>query len=236
MTNHVILNNVAHRDLKVRQVFGPEHGDDEMCTLAIPSEFRNLQGDFPIVFHRDPDSGKYLPMAMFGFQQWENLFLEEGRWDASYVPLMKRRGPFLMGVQESSDGAKNLVISIDLEDARVGEEGEPLFTPFGDNSEYLESIVEVMQAIDQGQRQIEEFTEALLQQELIEPFTLEVSLDNGENHRLEGFYTISEERLVALAPEVLADFSQRGILHAAYMMLASMANIPDLIRRRNRAG
>ena len=233
MTNHVILNNVAHRELRVKQGFSAEYGDDQMCTLAIPSEFRNLQADYPIFFHRDPDSGKYLPMAIFGFQQWENLFLEDGRWSANYVPLRMRRGPFLIGLQQREGGSENMVISIDLDDPRVGDEGEPLFTPFGDNSEYLDSIVEVMQAVDQGQREIEGFTAALLEHDLIEPFSLEVTLNNGKQHRLEGFHTINEERLGALDGDVLAEFSGRGMLHAAYMMLASMAKIPDLIARKN---
>ncbi len=237
MTNHVILSNVEHRELRVKPDLGAAYGDDQMCALAIPSEFRNLQADFPIFFHRDPDSGDYLPMAIFGFQNGDNLFLDGDQWIGSYLPLMLRRGPFMIGLQgQEGAGGKNMVITLDLDDPRVCEAGEPLFTPFGDNSEYLDSIVEVMQAIDQGQQAIAEFTGALLEHELIEPFTLGVTLDDGKQHRLEGFHTIHEERLAALEGDVLADFSRRGILHGAYMMVASMANIPDLIARKNRRG
>lgn len=237
MTNHVILNNVEHRDLRVKKAFGAEFGDDQMCTLAIPSEFRNLLADYPIFFHRDEEKGQYLPMAMFGFQQYENLFLDGEKWTANYIPLMLRRGPFLIGRQQRpGETDENLVISIDMDDPRVGDEGEPLFTSFGDNSEYLESLVEVMQAVDQGQRDIADFTAALLEHDLIEPFTLDVTLNNGKQHRLEGFYTLHEENLAQLDGAVLADFSRRGILQAAYMMVASMANIPDLIMRKNRLG
>ena len=233
MSKHVILNNVEHRDLRIKTGHSAAWGDDQMCTLAIPSEFRNLQGDYPIFFHKDEESGRTLPMAMFGFQQGENLFLQDDRWTGNYVPLLMRRGPFLMARQGA---AENLVISVDMDDPRVGEEGEALFTSFGDNTEFLDSIVEVMQAIDQGQQPIAEFVDALQQHDLIEPFSLEVTLNNGKQHRLEGFLTIHEERLAALEADVLADFSRRGILHAAYMMLASMANIPDLIARKNRLG
>ncbi len=236
MTNHVILNNVAHRDLRVKPGFSAEYGDDLMCTLAIPSEFRNLTADYPIFFHRDADTGQFLPMAMFGFQQWENLFLENGRWDAAYVPLMMRRGPFLIGLQKGQGGGENMVISIDLDDPRVGDEGEPLFTPFGDNSDYLDAIVEIMQSVDQGQAEINAFTAALLEHDLIEPFSLDVTLNNGEQHRLEGFHTINESRLGSLDGDQLAHLGRHGYLHAAYMMLASMANIPSLIMRRNRRG
>ena len=74
----------------------------------------------------------------------------------------------------------------------------------------------------------------MVEHELVEPFTLDVRLNSGGSHRLEGFYTINEERLAGLEAEVLTDFSRRGILHGAYMVLASMSNIPRLIDLKNR--
>ena len=60
-----------------------------------------------------------------------------------------------------------------------------------------------------------------------------MQLRNGRQHSLEGFLTINEEKLAALDGEVLADLSRRGALHAAYMALASLANIPKLIELKN---
>ena len=220
MTNHVVLNNVDHKDLRVLPGYGEAFGDNQMCTLAIPAEFRNLVADYPVFLHRDADSGKFLPMVMFGFKEGENLFLEGDRWQASYIPLMMRRGPFLIGFQGSGEG-RTMVISVDLDDPRVGAEGESLFDPFGGNSEYTEQIIQILQQIDQGQAAIEEFSRSLELHDLIEPFSLDIRLDSGKQRQLQGFYTIHEEKLAALAGPVLEDFSRRGILHAAYMMLAS---------------
>jgi hypothetical protein len=239
MANHALLNNVDHRDLRVQTAYGAEFGDNMMCTLAIPSEFGHLQADYPIFFHQNQETGQFLPMAMFGFQEGENLFLDGDRWSASYIPLMVRRGPFLIGFQgggKEADAAKSMVVSIDMDNPRLGTEGEPLFQPFGGNSDYLDRVVAVLQEIDRGQAAIEEFTAALLEHELLEPFSLEVVLDNGNKHRLVGFHAIHEERLAALDGEVLADFSRRGILQAAYMMVASMAKIPALIALKNKRG
>lgn len=237
MAKHALLNNVDHRDVRVQTGYGAAFGDKLMCALAIPSEFRELQADYPIFFHLDEASGKYLPMAMFGFEEAENLFLENDQWQASYIPLMMRRGPFLIGFQASTSdpkSARSMVVSIDMNNPRVGTEGEPLFQPFGGNSDYLEQVVEALKQIDQGQTAIAELGNALVQHQLIEPLALEISLRNGSKHRLTGFYTIHEERLAALDGEVLADFSRRGILQAAYMMVASMANIAALIERKNK--
>ena len=231
MANHAILNEEQHRDLRVLTGHGEQYGDDVMFTLAIPSEFCNLVSDYPIFLHRDSDSGRLLPMAMFGFEEGENLFLDESGWHAGYVPLMMQRGPFMIGIRGEE---RQMVVTIDTDSPRVGSEGEPLFQPFGGNSDYTEQIIEILQAIDRGQPQIEEFCRLLEEHGLVEPFSLEVTLNSGKKYRLEGFYTISEERLSALDGAVLSDLGRRGMLHAAYMVLASMANIPRLIELRNR--
>lgn len=237
MAKHAMLNNVEHRELRVNTCFGEEFGDNIMTTLAIPSEFRNLQADYPIVLHKDEDTGKFLPMVMFGFEQDENLFLNGEQWQASYVPLMVRRGPFLIGFQEPPGGGdKSMVISVDMDNPRVGQEGERLFEPFGDNTEYTNQVADILQQIDQGQAAIEEFSRALSNLDLIEPFSFEVKLNSGETRRLEGFYTIHEEKLASLGGVILEDFAQRGILHGAYMMLASLGNFPKLIELKNRRG
>jgi hypothetical protein len=233
-----VLNNTEHRELRVHAGYGAEYGDDLMCTLAIPSELRNLVADYPVFLHRDRDSGRFLPMAMFGFKEGENLFLEGHRWQASYIPLMVRRGPFMIGFQGGgAEGReRQMVISVDLDDPRVGTEGEPLFDPFGGNSEYTERLIEVLQQIDQGQAAIDAFSRSLEDHDLIEPFSLDIRLDSGKQRSLKGFYTIHEEKLAALPGPVLEDFSRRGVLYAAYMVLASMANVPRLIALKNQRG
>ncbi len=239
MASHAILNVVDHKDLCVHTGYGAAWGDAIMCTLAIPSEFHSLQGDYPIFLHQDSHSGKYLPMVMFGFEEGENLYLDGEYWQASYVPLMIRRGPFLIGFQEglaggSGRGEKSMVISIDMDNPRLGSGGERLFQHSGANSEYTDRIAGILQEIDQGQAAIETFCQALSEQELIEPLAVQIRLNNGEKHELSGFSTINEEKLALLDPEVLEDFSRRGILFGAYMLVASMANIPSLIELKNR--
>lgn len=238
MTKHAMLNNIEHKDLRVNTGHGAQFGDEITCTLAIPSEFRSIQVDYPIFFHKNAETGKYSPMAMFGLAPDENLFLDGDQWKANYIPLMIQRGPFSIGFQEEAEGNsadKKMVISIDMDNPRVGTaEGEPLFEPFGGNSAYTDQMVEVLQQIEQGQRVIEEFVNALLEHDLLEPFSLEVNLNSGATHNLKGFHTIHEEKLASLDGAVLADYSRRGILQACYFAIASTANIGRLIDLKNR--
>jgi len=238
MTRHAMLNNVEHKDLRVETRRGAEYGDNIMYALTVPSEFRKVVADYPIFFYLDAETDKYSPVVMFGFQRGENLYLDGQKWQATYIPLMVQRGPFSIGLQSMTEGAdatSKMVISVDMEHPRVGvDEGEPMFQPFGDNSEYTDKIVQVLHELEHGQAMVEEFTTTLLQHDLIEPFTLGVELNNGAKHSLEGFHTIHEEKLAALDGKVLEDLSRRGILQACYLVVASMANIPRLIEFKNR--
>lgn len=234
MTNHVILNNVDHRDIRVITRRSAELGDDVMGVPLLPREFRDAQHDYPIFFHRDPDSGKFSPYAMFGLVQDENLFLQGGSWRADYLPLLVEKGPFLIGLQEKSDGDRSLVISLDLDHPRVSfTEGEPLFLPHGGNSEYIERMSRVLRSIHEGQGEVEPLVQALTEHQLLEPFALNVELNDGSRHRLEGFHTVHEENLTQLPGDVLESLSRNGYLHAAYMVVASLSNIRKLINWKN---
>jgi hypothetical protein len=234
MTNHVILNNVEHQDVRVITRRSAELGDNVMGVPLMPREFRDAQHDYPIFFHRDPGGSKFVPYAMFGLVQDENLFLRGDTWDADYLPLLLEKGPFLIGMQEKSDGEKSLVISLDLDHPRVSRtDGEALFLPHGGNSEYTERISRVLRAIHEGQAEVQPFVEAMLQHELLEPFALNIELNDGSKHRLEGFHTIHEENLAQLDGKVLEELSRKGYLHAAYMVVASLSNIRKLINWKN---
>ncbi len=234
MSNHVILNNVEHQNLRVITDRSAALGDSIMGVPILPSEFRDAQHDFPIFFHKDAQDEKLEPYAIFGLEQDENLFLDGGNWNADYVPLLLEKGPFLIGLQEKSGGEKELVISLDLDHPRVSEtEGEPLFLPQGGNSTLVERISRVLHRIHEGQRETEPFVAAMLRHELLEPFALNIELDDGSKHRLEGFHTIHEENLMQLDGETLSELSRSGYLQAAYMVVASLSNIRKLIKWKN---
>jgi hypothetical protein len=75
----------------------------------------------------------------------------------------------------------------------------------------------------------------LLEHDLLEPFTLDVELDDGAEFRLAGYYTVHEERLDALGAPALSALNGCGYLKAIYMVVASLSHIRDLIERKKRA-
>lgn len=240
MPNHALLNNVDHKHLRVITSRGAAYGDAVMSALTFPAEFRELQAHYPIVFAKSEDGTSFDALALFGFQQGENLFLDErdgvARWDAPVIPLSVERQPFLIG-----RGGEELSIHIDMDHPRVAAggaaaaEGEALFLTYGGTSEYLERIASVLRTLHDGLDAARGFTAALLELELLESFVLDVELDDGSQNRLGGFYTIHEERLLSLSGEQLERLNRAGYLQAIYMAVASLSQFRGLIDRKNRA-
>ncbi|NII11210.1 SapC family protein [Oleiagrimonas sp. C23AA] len=227
MTRPVLLNNIDHRDLRVATGYGAAYGDDAMSALTFPGEFRNVQAYYPIVFQKDAQ-GRFQPVALFGLEAGQNLFLDDSRWDAPYVPLAVQRQPFMIGM---SDGQP--MVHIDLDHPRVGaSDGQALFLEHGGTSQYLDQASSILLALHEGLEETPAFVDTLLEHDLLESFVLDVELGGEQPHRLAGFYTIHEERLQALDGAALAKLHAAGHLQPIYMALASLSHLRDLIERQ----
>ena len=237
MSKYSLLSQSEHAKLRVITERGAAYGDNLMYAMTFPLEFRNIESSYPIFFAKDGESGQFYPLALFGFQRDENLYLNGSHWDATYMPMMVERNPFLIGFQQSPDvenGEKRPVVSINVESPRVSEtEGEALFTDSGEPSEYLQKSMENLQTIHRGHEQNKTFIAALLENDLLEGFNLDITLKDGSNNRLEGFYTINEEKLAGLQAETLGKLHEQGFLQAIYMAVASFSRVSGLIAKKN---
>jgi hypothetical protein len=227
--NTVLLNNVDHAALRVVTRRGAEYGDAVMCALTFPDEFRNLQAHYPVVFRKAAD-GAFVPMALLGLREGQNLFLGPDGWDASYVPLTVERQPFLIG---NSGG--EWVVHVDLDSPRIASDGEPVFRQHGGTTDFLERMSSVLLAIHEGLQRTPPFVAALLEYELLESFVFDIELPDGSQNRLVGFYTINEDRLGRLDGAALERLYRAGHLQAIFMVLASLSNLRGLVERLRRS-
>jgi hypothetical protein len=238
MANNVLLNSIDHKDLKVITERSQQYGDNVWYSLTFPAEFRSVQAYYPIFFNKDANTGQFFPVALFGFQDQENLFLTDNNWDAAYLPLSIARQPFLIGLQntnEEGEDKKQRVLHIDMDHPRVNQEqGEALFLEFGGNTPYLDTVADMLEALHHGIVDSNIFIELLIEHELLESFNLDLELNDHSKHQMSGFYTINEEKLSELSSETLATLHARGYLQAIYMAIASQSNIRGLLNRKNR--
>lgn len=233
MTAHAQLSADAHRDLRVRTERAAQLGDAVMTCLVVPYEFRQLQNDYPILFQLNHERDSFAAVALFGFEAGENLFLSDAGWEARSLPLAMQIQPFLIG--GSPDGQGDKKVHIDTTSPRIGDgEGMRVFDDEGNATPYLEAMVERLDQLDIGYRASGDFLNALRSNALLEPLTLEITLDDGSTNRLIGFHIIDEERLQSLDAATLAELHADGHLMPIFMALASLSNIGKLVDRKNR--
>ncbi len=238
MTRHVMLNNIQHKNLRVITRAGAQFGDDVGMVMTFPTEFADVQRDYPIFFRKDPNTGEYSCLALLGLSKDENLYLEGDRWDAGYVPGVIARGPFLIGFQERNEGGelrREPVVHVDLDHPRVSEtEGEPVFLEHGGNSRYLDRVATILQGINNGLEMSKAMFAAFTSLDLIEPLKLEIKLDHESQYDLLGLHVISQQKLRDLSADDLHKLHRSGLLQGAYLQMASMNNVARLVERKQR--
>lgn len=101
-------------------------------------------------------------------------------------------------------------------------------------SPYLEGMIARLDALDGGYQDSAAFFEAVDRLELLEPFSLDVTLDNGAEHRMVGYHLVNERRLQSLDAATLGELHTNGHLEPLFMARASVGNLAKLVQRKNR--
>jgi len=236
MANRVLLNNVDHHDVRVQLGHSAAFGDAINQVTVFPTEFEELQREYPILFRRNPD-GTYYSVVLLGLDRDENLFLNGMAWQGRYVPALLQRGPFSIGMPDLGPDGEPLgepMIHIDLDHPRVSRsEGQPVFLPHGGNSPYLDHIASVLRAIFVGVEVNKSIFAAFEEFDLIEPVTIEIQLNDTRQYNVPDCYTISRERLMQLDGAALEKLHRADYLRAAIWVASSMGNVGRLIDIKN---
>jgi hypothetical protein len=224
MANIVTLDTRAHRGLKVKAGASADLGDAQRFAPVAPSEFTQMATACPLFFSKDAETGAFYCGAMLGFDEGENLFLDEDGYHG-HRPLSLQRMPFYTA---GSD------LAIDLDHPRVGQaDGTAVFDADGKPTAYLESVMATFRQLHAGHEQGRIFIETLLKHDLIEAVDLDIAFDDGAHHHIQGLYTIARERLDGLADEVVVELFRRGYLLLIHAMVISQKQLTALVERRN---
>jgi hypothetical protein len=231
--NPVQINNIDHADLRVSPRAGAAFGDAANQALVFPAEFEELQREFAIIFRRR-EAG-IQAYALLGLDRDENLFLSGDRWTSRYVPASHRRGPFSIGMARASDDGTpgEPMIHIDMDDPRVADEqGLPLFLAHGGTAPYLEHISGVLRLLYQEMETAPACYAALDEAGLLTQVTLTVDVSEDRRYTVPDVLVIDVQRLAALTGEPLERLHRSGVLRIAILAMASLANVQQLIARK----
>ncbi|WP_188150871.1 SapC family protein [Teredinibacter waterburyi] len=231
-----MLNNVDHQDLRIITKKSAAYGDNVIGSLIFPAEIAQAHKEYPIYFQKSPETGEFQLVALFGFADKENLFLTDDGWQADCIPALIQREPFMIGFQtEKGADEKKAVLHIDMDSPRISntEEGERVFLENGGNSPYLDHINKMLSVVHGGFESCKALFSAFLELELIEPFVLEVEFKDGTQFKTDQYYTINQDKLLALDDTTVGKLHRSGHLQLAYMVLQSLSNVKRLAKKRN---
>lgn len=192
------------------------------------TEFPFAARDYVIVF-AGPETP--MPAAILGVQQDRNLFVaEDGHWEGRYIPAFVRRYPFVFS---SNEDASTFTLCVDKEFDGLNEDGrgERLFTEEGENSAYLERMLNFLQEYQAHFQRTQAFCKQLKDLDLLESMQAHISMPSGSQQSLTGFQVINRDRLKALAGDKLAELAQTDALELAYLHLQSLNNFSVMVER-----
>ena len=155
---------------------------------AIPvsyTEFNVAHRDYPIVFSSGDEGKSFAPVAVLGLQAQENLFaLNDGWAPGVYVPAYVRRYPFCMA-RVTLDNIEQAERLICVESEHVTETGGVAM--FGEQQEPLPRWKEIEKLLEEYEADLERTKEMcgiLADYGLLEPFTLQATLNAGGSMHL----------------------------------------------------
>ena len=178
-------------------------------------------------------SGKtFTPMLVTGLASQQNLFVMwDNTWDRrAYVPAYVRRYPFCMTrVMVDGNEAPERVACV--EKRAINDKGEKLFDDKGGSTAEWEARQKLLFEYEADLARTEEMCALLVKYQLLEPFTMQATPNQGEPIQLTGMFRASEEKIAQLDGAVLKELTQKGVLGRIYAHLISLDNFQRLLAR-----
>jgi len=234
----VELSRSEHAGLRIRADLVEASAAKQHLVPIVVSEFRKAAIQYPIVFAKNPETGRFAPYVLTGLGVAENLFWSGTELDVAYVPLNVRRQPFYVGTSETPDAparpAGSNVLCIDLDSPCLDGSGtKTLVNPDGSDSAYLRDVLAILGELLAGRKATEQFIATVLSLELLAPLILDIVLEDGTPLQLTGLYGIDEEKLRQLNAGEVPRLWQIGCLELIYTVLVASGQIFKLIRLKN---
>lgn len=189
-------------------------------------EFLRAADEYAIVFAQAGED--VVPAVVLGVRGDQNLYLSaDGRWQADYIPAFIRRYPFVFA---SSGDGKTLTLCIDEKHPGVNTEGrgERLFADDGKPSAYTGRVLKFLQEYQVHFERTRAFCRRVHELGLLKPMSAQVTTPQGGKLSLNGFLSVSREKLRALDPEALARLAKTDELELLYLQLHSLRNFAEV--------
>lgn len=234
MANNVPVKSDQHKNLKVSSQRDLSHVADQHIAPINALEFSQAATSYPIVIVKDPESSRHRSVVMLGLEAGENLYHNEDKWEAIYVPQSISMVPFGLGLDPEKENT--LTTCIDLDSKFVGEDKDnALFDADGKDTDFYKGVQESLGRLYESEVMSEKFIKELEDNELLKELELQITYNNNQTKKLVGLYGVDEEKLQSLSDEKVVDFHKRGLFIPLHAMLGSVAQVNRLAQLRNKS-
>ncbi len=198
-------------------------------------EFLQAAHHFPIIFS-DTSDNDVVPMVVTGLKTRQNLFLtKDGTWlDGTYVPAYLRRYPFYTAQIRHSEKTDEHIICVDP--AGLMDGSDPLVDSDGNTTEKWAPWEDLIRNMEIARRQTQQFTTALAEHDLLEPFQAELQDKRGAELHISGMLRVSEDKLKKLTGNALQALMESDFLFLIHLHRMSLDNFRLLVDRANAQG
>ncbi len=227
----VPVNKERHAGKKIKQIDGFGFASDFHIASVMVHEFVRAAAIYPVVFLEDKEKDEFRPVALFGLDSGENLFVDAGgKWQGSYIPAIIRRYPFALA---STGQEGQFTVCIDEDSPLVNDdEGVALFNEDGEPAEALENVRRYLGELQQMDAFTSAFSKYLTEHNMFTPLNMRVRYAD-QTRNISGCYVVNEERLYNVSDERFLEMRDRRYLPAIYAHLGSLAQIERLMQLKD---
>lgn len=230
----VALNSSVHASSRARTTDKASWLAKQHAVPLMTDEFAKGQRSYPIIFSA---TERPFPLALMGLNEGVNVFLDaEGGFEPSlYIPAYVRRYPFLLARLDPN--GDDLSLCFDPTSDLVGtfDEGDALFSG-EEPSDRCKSILNFCEQFEIASQQTTAFVEVLEKHDLLSDGEFTVKRDgDGQPSVYRGFKMVTEAKLKAVSPQVLAELNESGALGLIHLHQASLGLITEIYARQTKA-
>lgn len=236
---HVVtVTKEKHAKMRVKRNVDFAHAKDVNLAAVMLTELSATTANFPVVFVEFPETKVVRPVAMFGLRPGENYYYGADGWDATYVPLLIQRHPFLIGADDANPDKNSLTMCLDTRSPFIteeeGDDSIALFDANGNGTDFLANRNELLREIFEGERLTDQFTRKVQELGLLKPFEILVQDPDGSGRKVTGLMTFDEVKLRQLPDDKVLELNKLDFLAACYVIFGSLFQIHRMMQLHNR--
>ncbi len=229
----VPLDSVEHRRLTLAVPSSDRSVAAKLNSIFVgTNEFPDACRTFPLVFiHAGKDEAgqdEFAPIAILGLAAEENLYLVGNEWRATYDPMVLRCYPF--GIARIATDRYTVCVDMAWSGAQADGTGQRIFTDEGEPTEFTKNVQGQLEHFEVDIERTRRGLRKIAALGVMREMRFDGTLPNGEVVAIDGFFTIDEPKVRALADEVVLDLHRDGLLATIHAHWFSLGHLPRLLQ------